>query len=128
MPIAGGQAVYIARGLLRVLNDSIEYFDDIVCLQAGYYRAKSDEVKINPGIRIIPNPANSIIEIYSYKVNDNGGEIRIYNSIGECVYLAKTEIGVKLKSISTTNLSPGVYTVNTSFGECIYTDKLIIIR
>lgn len=127
-PYEGGSAVYTARSLLRVLNDSIEYYDDIVCLQAGYYRLMDNRNESKQSIKIIPNPSNSIVEIFTIKSNESPGSLRIFNSIGECVYNSQTELGVKLKSIDVSSFAPGVYSVDVTLGNISYTEKLVIIR
>ena len=64
-PYAGGPAVYIARGLLRVVNDSIEYFDDVVCLQYGIFRTANISVQSGePTIKLIPNPAANTLVMH----------------------------------------------------------------
>jgi hypothetical protein len=65
-PYAGGKAVYQARAILSMVNDTIEYFDDAVCLQSGISRQQKDE-KISevilPEIIIMPIPAKDYIEV-----------------------------------------------------------------
>ena len=127
-PYEGGTAVYTARSLLRIINDSIEYFDDIVCLQAGYYRQMDNRVDNKQRIKIVPNPANGSIDVFAIRTHEGGGEIQIYNSIGECVYLASAEIGTKLKRLDTSNLAPGIYNIKVKLNNSSFTEKLVIIH
>ena len=42
-PFAGGTAVYRARGMYELINDSIVYDDDAVCLAQGLYRSSNHD-------------------------------------------------------------------------------------
>ena len=128
-PYQGGPAVYIARSLLRILNDSIEYYDDIVCLQAGFYRLHSTSAdKFASAIKVVPNPANNYIEIFSIDAPLQHGVISIYNSFGEIVYKNVTDLSSKLKTVSVINLVPGMYYIQIKEGIHLYSEKFNVIR
>ena len=60
-----GKAVYMARGLVALFNDTIMYEDESNCLLQGYYRLQNvqPDIEENMGIRIIPNPANTFADV-----------------------------------------------------------------
>ena len=127
-PYAGGGVVYNARDFLRRLNDSLVYYDDAVCLQAGYYRQMNDYLDHEPIIKLIPNPTNNFVDIFSTKVNDKMTPIEIYNNIGELVYRGIAEMGVLLKRIDVTGFAPGVYSMKIQLENSFYLEKLVIIK
>lgn len=128
-PYEGGPIVYVARGLLRVVNDSIEYFDDVVCLQAGYYKLTEPNMKkYEHKITLVPNPTNNSVEVYSSIINEEQESIEIFNSIGELMYINNTEIGVLIKRIDLSSFKPGIYTVRVYQNEAYHLAKLVIIK
>jgi hypothetical protein len=127
-PYEGGAAVYTARSLLRIINDSIEYFDDIVCLQAGYFRETDNRVENKQIIKVVPNPANGYIELFALRTHEGIGEIQIYNSLGECIYLSSSELGAKLKRVDISNFAPGIYTIKVNLNNSSFTEKLVVIH
>jgi hypothetical protein len=127
-PYEGGSAVYTARSLLRIINDSIEYYDDIVCLQAGYYRTMNSTIGKDQHIKLLPNPTKDKVELYAVHPSDSPCSIEIYNSTGKLVYASLSDIGVLLKTIDVSSFAQGVYTVRVQQNENIYLDKLVIIK
>ena len=127
-PYAGGPAVFIARGLLRIVNDSIDYFDDVVCLQAGYYRSLNPNSDKEQRIKLLPNPAKNTVEVYSVQPSDQSSSIKIYSNVGELIYSSLSETGVLLKTIDVSSFSPGVYAVSVGENRINYSVKLVIIK
>jgi hypothetical protein len=127
-PYAGGPAVFIARGLLRVVNDSLEYYDDVVCLQAGYYRTINSTNGKGQKIKLQPNPTKDKLEVYAMRANEVPYPIEIYNSIGEMIYTGMSEMGILLKTIDVSSYSPGLYSLRVKLDGKFYIEKLVIIK
>ena len=127
-PFAGGPTVYIARGLLRVVNDSIEYYDDIVCLQAGYYRTMESSNEKDQRIKLLPNPTQDFVDVFTVNTNEMAGLIEIYNSIGEIVYIGMSNTGPHLKTIDVSSFSPGLYSLRVKLAGKFFMEKLVIIK
>src|SRR6185436_15914480 len=65
-PYTGGPAVERARTFIAIVNDSIAYDDETVCLIHGVFRAsnvKFQQFQEESKIMVKPNPANSKVEI-----------------------------------------------------------------
>ena len=127
-PLAGRQAVYIARNLLRLVNDSIEYFDDAVGLQSGIYRNGILVSNKEQTISIIPNPASNIVTV-QLKGNEIGiCNITIVDVLGKAVIAEKLHCKLKSKTIDVSKLQNGIYTIKVKTESNLFEDKLIILK
>jgi hypothetical protein len=127
-PAAGGQSVYRARAMLALINDSLEYNDAIVCLQAGIYREYFSDTII-PKFLVIPNPAQDLIEIIL--VNELQGlcSYKIINAYGQTIRQEKIDCSLKAHSVDISDLLQGVYIIKLEFNsQTIDNQKLIIVR
>ncbi len=114
-PYSGGPAVYRARTLLNLLNDTLEYQDKDVCEIMGIYRLQNtNHENTLKQLKIFPNPSGGNIQMIYYGLT--GSEIRaeVTDAIGRIV-LVKT-IG---------NLSNTCQFILSALKEGIYSLKLI---
>jgi hypothetical protein len=127
-PAAGGQSVYRARAMLALINDSIEYNDAIVCLQSGIYREAYTE-NIFPIFIIVPNPANSSVEIVVEKITGEICKVEIANILGQELIIKDIDCNKKSHQVDVSNLNNGIYLVKFFVdNEIIDAQKLIIMR
>ncbi|MCO5288439.1 MAG: T9SS type A sorting domain-containing protein [Bacteroidetes bacterium] len=130
-PYAGGNAVIRARVWISMINDSIEYNDNTICLQSGIYRMANDTTgKINySDIKIIPNPASDKVTVELTGINDGICKVQIRNVLNETVYESEFNCSDKSHLIHINNLSGGVYsiTVNAANKKSLIS-KLIIVK
>ncbi|MBV6454529.1 MAG: hypothetical protein FNNCIFGK_01785 [Bacteroidia bacterium] len=132
-PFAGGAAVERARSFIALVNDSVYYDDENVCLQSGIYRmANVDSEKINNSNSIIikPNPANDKVEVLlNGDFGDGLCKIEIRNSIGETVMVIEMNCKEKRKIIELNKLTQGVYSININANNILQSiTKLVIIK
>lgn len=80
------------------------------------------ETKSN--ISVYPNPASSLIHVELNALNNENTSIQITNSLGQIMFLQKTEASETIINIS--NLSAGVYFVTVFEGKQTTTKKIII--
>jgi len=128
-PAYGGLAVYRARTLIELLNDSMEFTGE--CIESNSSRSSSIKAKIaeDIGFTIIPNPASNDIVIKLTKKYEGICNIRIANSLGEIVINNQRNCKDRKVEIQLDNLKQGVYSVSVSLGEkLVGTSKLIIVR
>jgi len=131
-PSAGGPSVFTARTIASLFNDSIEYDDEIVCLQQGIYRhIKAEEIprlSNNNDFILIPNPANEKVEIRIQKLFTGICKVVIYDAMNSLKLEKEIDCSAKSHFINTALLSPGTYFVKliTEQGHTI--KKLVIIR
>ena len=129
-PFAGGGVVYKARDFLSRVNDSLVYYDDVVCLQYGIFREafttdQGDEV-IN--LKLIPNPASTTVDVIVYPTLEESCRITISNTMGEVVYSATGDNSVKLKTVDISKFTNGIYVVSVRSNSIYKNAKLTITR
>jgi len=129
-PSQGGAAVYTARFFVSLLNDSIEYDDQWVCLQQGILRI-NNQTQINESdikLEIKPNPSGDFTNIYLIRVGNEKYNLTVIDIRGKVILseLNHTENNITL---NTKNIVNGIYIVNITFesGKIIQ-EKLITIH
>jgi hypothetical protein len=130
-PYKAGISVYRARILVSLLNDTIEYNDDVICLQSGIYRNASLPVKYNKpdDIQIIPNPASDKISIVLKNGYAGICRIIIKDITGRTVMMNKYDCESKNHEMNLQFLDSGCYTVWVYLNDSLMvTRKLIVIR
>lgn len=113
-PYVGGNAVIRARVWLSMINDSIDYNDNAVCLQSGIYRLANDTTSENiksEDIKIIPNPASDKVTITLSDDMSEICEILFYDVVGKLVLSKELECNQKNHILNVKNLSEGIYMV-----------------
>ncbi|MBX7242016.1 MAG: T9SS type A sorting domain-containing protein [Bacteroidia bacterium] len=126
-PLAGGTAVYKARGLWSTVNDSLFFDDTGVCNALGMSMRKAQtEAKLTKDKPMIyPNPANQTLNIYCPEIKDAGTQLIFYNLMGQKVHSSAIE--KTHQQITLTGLRSGIYLVQIVSGQSILlTEKLII--
>jgi len=130
-PFVGGVAVFKARAMIAMINDSVEYFDDNVCLQSGIYR-EQENILENPKIHeieIIPNPANYYFEVILNNHNEGICNITVANAMNKIVISDKFNCDDKKFNVNSSHLAPGAYYVTVRIDSSVtLSKKLIIIK
>lgn len=127
-PYYGGEAVYRARAILELVNDSLTYNDDVNCLLYGIYRTGvTDSNLTSEKIEINPNPANTFVKIKVSCLENEVFITKITNAVGQEVLETVLQCN-KENIISTANLQQGIYTVTIKTNTKIQSFKLSIIR
>ena len=133
-PYTGGPAVERARSYIAMINDSMEYFDDDVCLQVGVYRSESasniiSSLHFTNKVTIIPNPAGNQFEIILNSNQEGICKVIIRNSKKQLIYNNKFPCDENSLQVSSDNWAPGVYMISVlidnSFTEI---QKLVIVK
>ena len=130
-PQSGGIAVYIARSLVALFNDSIIYDDDNVCLQQGYYRL-SNELKNNKAFIeavLIPNPASNYADVVLNKTFEGICKVKITDIYSKVIFEQSFDCGKKQFRINTTGFLNGMYNVQIIINDnARNVVKLIIVK
>ena len=130
-PQSGGMAVYVARSLVALFNDTVVYEDDNVCLQQGYFRRahKANKKSIPYDITIVPNPADESTQIILNKKQEGVCKVNITDAYSKCVYNNEFDCKTQQLTVSTKWLVQGIYFVEIKInGSTVKTAKLIITR
>jgi hypothetical protein len=116
-PSSGGEAVFRARELIRLVNDSIEYDDASVCAQMGIYRKKqiAEEKNQTIDLLLIPNPAKEQVQLILTGFKPHKELlVTIHDLTGRL--LEQKSISTKLISVflNTASLLNGIYVVDVT--------------
>ena len=82
-------------------------------------------------LKVFPNPTSGVTRAYFYLVNPDNVELNLYNTFGQKVrnlrpgYLSAGEHQVE---IDARNLTPGVYILQLTTGNKVYTRKISVSR
>src|SRR5690606_10887876 len=130
-PYAGGNAVIRARVWLSMINDSIDYNDNAICLQSGIYRIANIDIKsdkTNDEIIIQPNPAGDYITVTTKSVSSENCKLEIINNLNQVV-LAKQLACNNQEKIDVSKINQGLYAVKIFLNNGLTKiQKLIITR
>ncbi|MBL7927202.1 MAG: T9SS type A sorting domain-containing protein [Bacteroidia bacterium] len=132
-PYSGGKAVFQARVLLCLFNDSIMYNDATVCLQSGIYRnlMQQDETATLSffDFSLLPNPASQQVQVAFNFTIEKPMQFEIRNVLGGKVSEFEIDKGLKSIVFTTQNYEDGIYFIRMrSNGLSLMTKKLIIIK
>jgi len=129
-PYAGGKSVYEARTLLSLLNDTIEFDDESICLTAGIYKSSDySDIKANNEVEIIPNPATESIKIILNNPKANICNVDIYNAVSENIFNKLLDCKQNEYQFDIRSIVPGPYIIRISIDNSTpQIKKLIILR
>jgi len=82
------------------------------------------EEDLNKGLEIYPNPADTKLQIKSSKTM-NISTVKVYNMLGTLV-MSELNLPEGITSINTAGLSNGVYILELSNSNSIFTKKILI--
>lgn len=129
---ADGPAVERARTFVALVNDSINYDDDAVCLQSGIYKlAESNPTSTSTaiGTQIQPNPARDQIEVTLTGKLEGMCRIELLDALGQMVIAEKMNCKDQTKTINISTLKQGMYSVKVYMNTTtLLVQKLSIIR
>ncbi|MFN5629567.1 MAG: T9SS type A sorting domain-containing protein, partial [Bacteroidota bacterium] len=135
-PQAGGTAVYRARSIYELTNDSVEYRDSAVCQNVGYFRIamqqiadqvvdntpKSNQI-IDFSLSIFPNPTKQDLNLSFSEVFS--GNVIITDALGKVVHRHTITQSINLYTIDLKRLAVGVYYLYLSNDKIILNKKFI---
>ncbi len=124
--IYGGEAVYMARAMLKIFVD-----DDLSLARSkapDFYTNKKSDVSTISSF-IYPNPANKEVHLMFSKPDQEEKYVTILNSYGETVKFLKWEKNIPIFTLNTEAFSPGIYNISVSINnESSQTNKLVVIH
>lgn len=126
---AGGKAVIQARAIIHMLNDTIEFSDDALCLTNGIYRLPvRDYEKRTQQVFVNPNPAKNKITISILNKINERINISVNTMLGvEVIKMSYKEDDMPI-NVDVSYLLPGIYEVKVTNINLCETKKLIITR
>lgn len=128
-PYQGGTAVYRARYFVSLVNDSIDYDDENVCLTAGIWRKAGENNTVKTDFLIVPNPTTKNINIRLNNSLNTPINLTILTMDGKTVYSQQPVLNGLTISVNELKLESGVYQITISFSDAtILTKKLVVIK
>ena len=128
-PYAGGPAVERARTFVALVNDSILYNDENVCLQSGIYKIISEDLNNQTSLKIHPNPASTLIDISLIGAIGGICKIEMLDATGKNIMSTNMTCMEKNTRLDISRLTHGMYVVKVSLhNRSFLTQKFAIIR
>ena len=107
-PMVGGNAVFKARSLYWLIDDSYDFDDQLLCLPHGIIvKSLMDQEKI--ALRVIPNPASDEATLMLDRTLDAPGVFIVYDAVGAEVMRHTVPIEIPRLAFSTASLAPALY-------------------
>ena len=127
-PMVGGNAVFRARALYSLLDDTQTYDDELLCLQHGIL-VKSLKPLVPTALSGLPNPAMDEAVLVLDEVLEEPGTLVVFDALGGGVLRLLIPADQRRTPFSTCALAPGLYhyyVIGT--GGVIGRGKLTIVR
>ena len=125
-PMVGGNAVYTARSLYRLIDETVEYDDQLLCLPHGIIvkRLVAPEAS---GVAVVPNPARDQAALVLGRPLEQPGLLLVFDLAGKQVLQVILPEGEPRTEFSTGALASGLYQYRVeSDGTAIGHGKLAI--
>mgnify|MGYP001357027955 CR=1 FL=1 len=127
----GGKAVFRARNLIWMLDETLTFNDQTACQAVGIYKESQSQSNLikDPSFSLKPNPANETMNIVFGEMELSSSQITIKDITGRIIFdqvISKSSLSLE---INTSHFDQGIYLVEWIFsGQEPQTEKLTIIR
>lgn len=107
-PMVGGNAVFKARSLYWLIDDSHDFDDQLLCLPHGIIVKSVATVEPN-ALTVVPNPASDEATLVLTKPLDEPGVFVLFDAIGAEVMRYTIPVETPRFAFSTSDLAPALY-------------------
>lgn len=107
-PMMGGNAVFKARSLYWLIDDSYDFDDQLLCLPHGII-VKSMATAEPNALTVVPNPASDEATLVLTKPLDEPGVFVLFDAIGAEVMRYTIPVETPRFAFSTSALAPALY-------------------
>lgn len=107
-PMVGGNAVFKARSLYWLIDDSYNFDDQALCLQHGIIVKSLLAESVNR-LKVVPNPASDGATLVLDRELDEPGTFVVYDAVGAEVMRQAVPIEMARITFSTASLAPALY-------------------
>lgn len=88
-----------------------------------------DDVELDNGVKVFPNPTNGIININNQLASDDISRVQVYNTLGQIVFDRPVNIAAgDLQSIDLSNQPQGIYYLNIQADKAQITRKISLSK
>jgi len=129
-PLSGGNAVFMARGLLKRVQN-VNFNDKELCQETGERRSSySSEIKVSDShaITIFPNPSTGKLNLELSKAYDDDLNLTIYSLTGKKLRDLILPSGRKSYNFDLSSLQSGIYLYETIVNGEKMSGKIILIK
>lgn len=124
----GGNAVYTARALYRLIDDAYEFDDQLLCLPHGIIIKRLVAPEEN-GVAVVPNPARDQAVLVLGQPLDQAGLLVLYDLAGKEVMRVDIPEAEPRTEFNTGTLASGLYQYRVQSGNAMVGHgKLAIVR
>lgn len=127
-PLIGGSAVYLARPIVELFDESITYNDVAVCLSQGVSMKVLHQAIVSENlsaIKVYPNPAKDEIN-FEFGVN-RFTKLIIYDSFGKVAAVEFLQ-NKQMLSLPTTIMANGIYRYVFKGASEELSGKIVILK
>ena len=127
----GGKAVFRARNLIWMLDETLTFNDEAACQAVGIYKESQSQSNLikNPSFSLQPNPANETVNIVFSEMELGSSQITIKDITGRIIFDQVITNSSLALEINTSHFDQGIYLVEWNYlGQKPQTKKLTIIR
>ncbi len=107
-PMVGGNAVFKARSLYWLIDDSYDFDDQALCLPYGIIVKNLVEHKAN-AVSVVPNPTSDEATLILARPLEGSSTLIAYNAVGKEVLRMIIPAETLRTVFNTSTLAPGVY-------------------
>jgi len=107
-PMLGGNAVFKARSLYWLIDDSYDFDDQLLCLPHGIIVKSLTQQPLN-GVAVVPNPASDEATLVLDRELEGPGTFVVYDAVGAEVMRQAVPIEMPRMAFSTASLAPALY-------------------
>jgi hypothetical protein len=107
-PMLGGNAVFRARSLYRMIDDDQVFVDSLLCAPHGIEVKRLLEQHVNT-VSVVPNPATNEAALVLTNSLDEPGVFILFDAIGAEVFRHVVPVGIPRMSFSTGSLAEALY-------------------
>lgn len=127
-PLAGGKAVFWARSLYKMVNDSAFYDDEVLCYEPDTTLRKSEQEISLTGFKIIPNPAAEQAQLYWSGYSGNG-TVELCDALGRVFHSQTVRLDAGTLRLDLTPYASGLYTLRLAQdGRMLERGKLVVSK
>ncbi len=127
-PMLGGNAVYTARALYRLIDETYAFDDQLLCLPHGILVKRLVATEPN-GLAVVPNPTRDQAVLVLGKPLNRPGTLLLFNAMGQEILREAIPSELTHLEFSTVRLAPGPYQYRVEAGDALLGyGKLTIVR
>ena len=135
-PYAGGDAVYMARTLYAMVDNSAFYDDSVLCPDAGgdrsmLFKVPNDTTQQAPAemVMVYPNPAHTVLNLAYFAQTTGTVDFELIDQLGQLIMQQEVAKGINFERYDIGSINSGVYHWRLRDSQrIIKSDKLVIIK